>query len=191
MKTWKNRRFIHMIFIALLCSFLYFIISVYDPFLLWNSPLIESDYRRRPDCSCSRPDLPPLLFSSILQQKNNRSSLCSPYATQRGPQQRIISISLFGPKEIKRFELNRTLEFLDLLIKDMNMVYSDGFILRIHHDTTINSSSVICPIECKHPNVDFCNMNDKLYIPPKIWRFIPACDPLVDISKLLLKVYYF
>ncbi|CAF3299161.1 unnamed protein product, partial [Rotaria sp. Silwood2] len=24
-------------------------------------------------------------------------------------------------------------------------------------------------------------MNSKLFIPPKIWRFIPAGDPLVDV----------
>jgi hypothetical protein len=66
----------------------------------------------------------------------------------------------------------------------MNKIYSDGYILRIYHDNTINTTDFICPIECKHPNVDFCDMNHKLYIPPKIWRFIPAGDPLVDISKL-------
>jgi hypothetical protein len=50
-------------------------------------------------------------------------------------------------------------------------------------DDTINMSDVICPIECQNPNVDFCSMRYKLFIPPKIWRFIPAGDPLVDISK--------
>jgi hypothetical protein len=65
----------------------------------------------------------------------------------------------------------------------MNIIYSDGFVLRIYHDQTINESNVICPIECEHPNIDFCDMTHKLYIPPKIWRFIPAGDPLVDISK--------
>jgi hypothetical protein len=66
----------------------------------------------------------------------------------------------------------------------MNTVYSDGFILRIYHDDSINATDVICPIECEHPNVDFCDMKHKLYIPGKIWRFIPAGDPLADISKL-------
>ncbi|CAF0849642.1 unnamed protein product [Rotaria sordida] len=71
--------------------------------------------------------------------------------------------------------------FLNELIKDFNIRYSDGFILRIHHDNTINATDVICPYECKHPNVDFCNMMHKLYIPPKVWRFVPAGHPLVDI----------
>ena len=63
------------------------------------------------------------------------------------------------------------------------MIYSDGFILRVYHDNTINEKDIICPIECKHTNVDFCSMDHKLYIPPKIWRFIPAGDPFVDTSK--------
>ncbi|CAF3513622.1 unnamed protein product, partial [Rotaria sp. Silwood2] len=42
-----------------------------------------------------------------------------------------------------------------------------------------------CPIECRNHNVDFCSMNSKLFIPPKIWRFIPAGDPLVDANILL------
>ncbi|CAF0949124.1 unnamed protein product [Rotaria sordida] len=71
--------------------------------------------------------------------------------------------------------------FLNELIKDFNIRYSDGFILRIHHDNTINATDVICPYQCKHPNVDFCNMMHKLYIPPKVWRFVPAGHPLVDI----------
>ena len=137
------------------------------------------NYRQRPECSCLRPELPSLLNQSELQ-----SSLCSQYATHRGPNQRIISISLFGPKENKLFQPNKSISLLNELINDMNKIYSDGFVLRIHHDDTIRTSDVICPIECENPNVDFCNMEAKLFIPPKIWRFIPAGDPLVDISKL-------
>jgi hypothetical protein len=110
--------------------------------------------------------------------------LCNQYSIHRGPNQRIISISLFGPKENKMFQTNKSLSLLSELINDINKIYSDGFILRIHHDDTISMSNVICPIECQNSNVDFCNMSTKLFIPPKIWRFIPAGDPLVDISTL-------
>ncbi len=179
-----DRRFIYLIFTGLVCSFILFMMSHYTSSTHWISPLLHVDYRRRPECTCSRPDLLPLLSSLASEQNGNRSFLCSQYATRRGPHQRIISISLFGPKESKKFLFNRTVHYLDLLIKDMNKIYSDGYILRIYHDNTINTTDFICPIECKHPNVDFCDMNHKLYIPPKIWRFIPAGDPLVDISKL-------
>ncbi len=183
-KSIKKRRIISLIFIGLLGLFIIFIVSNYTSVASSISILFHADYRRRPGCACLRPRLFSSISSSILgQNEENRSSLCSRYATQRGAGQRIISISLFGPKEAQRFVLNRTLYYLDLLIKDMNIIYSDGFVLRIYHDKTINESNVICPIECEHPNIDFCDMTHKLYIPPKIWRFIPAGDPLVDISK--------
>jgi hypothetical protein len=179
-----NRRFICLIFTGFIGLFIVFITSNNTSLIPSISPLLNVNYRQRPECKCSRPELLPVLSTLTLDQNESQSSLCSPYATRRGPHQRIISISLFGPKEAKKFILNRTLNYLDLLIKDMNKVYSDGFILRIYHDNTINATSVICPIECEHPNVDFCDMNHKLYIPPKIWRFVPAGDPLVDVSKL-------
>ena len=151
---------------------------------------VSVDHHRRPECACSRAPLPPVDANFTLGPYDTRTSLCNAYATRRGPHQRIISISLFGPKEEKRFEYQQTIRYLHLLIRDMNLHYSDGFILRIYHDDTINAADVICPIECQHSNVDFCSMNDKLYIPPKIWRFIPAGDPLVDISTYAHRLLY-
>ena len=81
------------------------------------------------------------------------------------------------------FQLNATLKFLKELIVDFNSQYSDGFILRVYHDHSIDTASVVCPNECAHANVDFCSVHNKLFIPPKIWRFIPAGDPLVDTSE--------
>jgi len=45
-------------------------------------------------------------------------------------------------------------------------------------------SDVSCSIEGQNPNVDFHHMNSKIFIPPKIWRCIPAGDSFVDISML-------
>jgi hypothetical protein len=140
-------------------------------------------YRRR-TCSCTRP---------ILKQKSNLliidesfSSLCSEYSTFRGFHQRIISISMYGPKENPIFSFNASLNFLHELIIDMIKTYP-GWILRIYHDASIKED-IICPIECVHNNVDFCNASAlgnlgsvSDYIPPKIWRFLPAGDLLVDI----------
>ena len=176
-------RFISLIVASLLGLLIAFTALDYTFLTSPFFPLLHTNYRRRPECTCLRPALSPLLSSFKLEQNENRLARCSQYSIQRGPSQRIISISLFGPKEAKRFGLHQTLRYLTLLIKDINTIYSDGFVLRIYHDTTINATTVICPIECEHPNVDFCDMNDKLYIPPKIWRFIPAADPLVDISE--------
>ncbi|CAF2641649.1 unnamed protein product [Rotaria sp. Silwood2] len=177
----RSRRFIYFILTGLLGSCVIFIISNFTYSSSVSVLPWKIDYRRRPECTCLRSELPPLSSPLTSEQNDSQASLCSQYATQRGPHQRIISISIFGPKENKMFQVNRTLNFLHELIKDLNIIYSDGFILRIHHDKTINTTDIICPIECNHPNVDFCSMNHKLYIPPKIWRFIPAGDPLVNV----------
>jgi len=184
-----NRCLIYFIFAGLLASFIVYIIANVTSLIPIISPALQVDYRRRPECKCSRHELPPVISSLTAEQNKSQSSLCSIYATRRGPQQRIIAISLFGPKENKMFQFNKTLDFLHELIKDLDLVYSDGFILRIYHDKTIDVRDIICPIECEHANVDFCSMDHKLYIPPKIWRFIPAGDPLVDISKLEVCIF--
>lgn len=177
-----HRRFPRLFYIGLVGSLIMFILSKFH-FTITSLDLSfgENDtYRKRPECNCSRAKLPLL----PVQSSDSRLSLCSIYATHRGPQQRVISISLFGPKEVQRFELSRTLNYLRLLIEDLDTIYPDQFLLRIHHDDTISMTDIICRIECQYPNVDFCDMKQKLYIPPKIWRFIPAGDPLVDISML-------
>ena len=184
-KSWIIRRFFQLIIIGLLIASLVLVISDRHFLLSLISSPLQTNYQKRPECSCSRLALPSLPTLSQLTTDRNRLSLCSEYATRRGPHQRIISISLFGPKQRERFVLHRTFYFLHLLIKDFNAVYPDGYVLRIHHDSTINATTTICPLECAYPNVDFCDMNDKLYIPAKIWRFIPAGDPLVDISEWL------
>ena len=130
-------------------------------------------------CHCDRPQ--PLSMAT-----SNDTHLCSPRATGRGSHQRVISISLFGPKENKLFQVKQSIVYLHQLIHDVNEIYPDGFILRVHHDDTINRAQVICPIECDHSNVDFCDMKHKLFVPPKIWRFIPAGDPLVAVSRYRL-----
>jgi hypothetical protein len=176
-----SRRFITSVFAGYLGSFIFFStsrIAEHIPTVYKSSSI---DYRQRHECNCVRPSL-----SSELLSNQNELTFCSHYATRRGPHQRIMSISLFGPKENTRFQFNRSITFLNQLINDVNIIYPDDFILRIYHDDTINMSDVICPIECQNPNVDFCNMNHKHFIPPKIWRFIPAGDPLVDVSKYLI-----
>ncbi|CAF0787175.1 unnamed protein product [Adineta ricciae] len=171
-----QRCFIYFLSIGGSCLFIIFILFRFTSPTISFPIAISIGYRRRPECLCLRPELTPNFTNNT-----SPSYLCSTYAAQRGTNQRIISISLFGPKENRMFQLNRSLTFLNELINDMNVVYSDGFVLRVHHDDTIGFRDVICPFECQHPNVDFCSMSSKLYIPPKIWRFIPAGDPLVDI----------
>lgn len=187
----KRRYFIYFIPAGFVGSLIFFTLSSYISLIPSVSTLVNTKYRQRPECTCIRHELPALTSILSAEQNDSRSSLCSLYATQRGAHQRIISISLFGPKENELFLLNRSLTFLDALIEDLNIVYSDGFTLRVYHDDTINTTDIICPIECKNPNVDFCDVSHKSYIPPKIWRFIPAGDLLVDVSKLKIFIFIY
>jgi hypothetical protein len=161
---------------------LYIVLS-YHLYLPWRTKLTLDEYRQRPECQCVRPALRAQSFPLSYSVGDDQKHLCSRYATHRGPHQRVISISLFGPKENQLFQLNRSLVYLHQLVNDLNKIYPDDFILRIYHDDTIDASTVVCSVECEHPNVDFCFITEKRFIPSKIWRFIPAGDILVDISK--------
>ena len=195
--TWQHQlftmrryrlRFSRILPITILAAtFIYLSIQFY-PTTSHVLPILIASYYGPIECSCVRPELPTRPHDNLT---DTPSSLCSIYATRRGPHQRIIAISLFGPEENSLFQLNKSLPFLHKLIRDMNKIYPDNFTLRVYHDNTVNVTDLICPIECKHPNVDFCNMKTKRFIPPKIWRFIPAGDPLVDISRYRRERWHF
>jgi hypothetical protein len=151
-----------------------------NPFNFMNKNIVRVRYRRQA-CSCTRP-----ILNDQVTIDEKSLSLCSQYSTLRGAHQRIISISMFGPKENLLFALNVSLNFLRALIDDVTVVYP-SWILRIYHDTSINND-IVCSIECAYNHVDFCNAsaltslgNISSYMPPKIWRFLPAVDPSVDI----------
>lgn len=114
------------------------------------------------------------VFSSI----NENTSLCSLRSTRRGKRQKVLAVSLFGPKENDLFDFDNTLKFLYEFLEDAQIVYPD-WIVRIYHDASIGFN-VICDIQCQYANVDFCDMTDHALIPQKAWRFIPSGDPLVD-----------
>lgn len=139
---------------------------------------------RRQVCSCTRPLLGD--GSNLMIIDETTSSLCSQYSTLRGLHQRVIAISMYGPKENVIFSTNASLYFLHGLIADMTEIYP-GWVLRIYHDVSIKED-IICPIECQHNHVDFCNAsglgihgNIAQYMPPKIWRFLPVGDLSVDV----------
>lgn len=109
---------------------------------------------------------------------------------RRGPNQKIISYSLYG---INEFYYDR----LKILIKQAKELYPE-WIIRIHYDNSINLN-VICELECfknnetneYFNNVDFCDMNrlpygsqigtwNANYINKMIWRWLPMGDPFVD-----------
>lgn len=177
----RRSRFVSSLCSGFLGSLIFYLILRASDHISISTDHPKINYRQRPECTCSRRALPTLSSRQLVNE--HHPSFCSHYTSQRGGHQRVIAISLFGPKEVQKFQIHRSLHYLRLLIEDLNQIYSDRFILRVYHDDSINATNTICPIECAHPNVDFCDMNHKTFIPPKIWRFIPAGDPLVDISK--------
>ena len=139
---------------------------------------------RRHTCSCTRPLRRHSGGSLTIDESS--TSLCSEYSTLRGAQQRIIAISMFGPRENALFAQNTSIGFLRDLLVDVTEKYP-GWILRVYHDASLDGE-LICSLECADQHVDFCNttalgslgrVSD--YIPPKIWRFLPAGDELVDV----------
>ena len=150
-----------------------------------ESTLIESKLRyRRRSCSCSRPILSSKSIDLVIDE--TVTSLCSQYSTLRGPGQRIVTISMYGPRENRRFSLNQSLNFLHELIDEMHNIYPN-WILRIYHDNSI-SDDIVCSFECENDQVDFCNVstfghltNIATFVPPKIWRFLPVGDPFAEI----------
>lgn len=120
-------------------------------------------------------------FSSLEQKF---ISLCSARSTKRGINQKTIAISLFGPTENpKLFSLNSSLILLKELIDEMEQVYPKDWILRVYYDEKILSRKIISDFEFQSNSIDFCDVNklNLSFIPPKIWRFLPALDETVAI----------
>jgi hypothetical protein len=123
---------------------------------------------------------------------NPGATTCNLYNTlRRGTNQKIIGYSLYGTDP--KYYIN-----LKKIARQAKTLYPD-WIIRIHHDNSINSS-IICEIECLKndeneeylDNVDFCDMNripygsqvetwNANYINKMIWRWLPIGDPFVDI----------
>ena len=112
---------------------------------------------------------------------------------RRGPQQKIIGISLYGTDD-------RYYKSLKLIARQAAKHYPE-WIMRIYYDNSIIKSA-ICEIECLRENedeksklldnVDFCNINNiPNDLPSKTWscdythsmkwRWLPIGDPFVDV----------
>ncbi len=122
------------------------------------------------------------LQNKYLQPANNDlHGPCNLHVTDRGFNQRIIAISMFGPKENVLFQSSSSLSFLRDLIQDVYQVYP-GWILRVYHDNSFDTES-IRELQCRYDYVDFYNMTGRPFTPPRMWRFLSIGDLLVDISK--------
>lgn len=117
---------------------------------------------------------------------NSNRSLCSEKADRRGIHQKVISLSVFGPKENQRFEDERSTAFLTPLINEAKNIFPE-WSLRLYSDEITINRLDLRSFASLSSNIDICNVNElpiigdaSQYLSGKLWRFIPALDPTVD-----------
>lgn len=117
---------------------------------------------------------------------------CDLYNTlRRGPNQHVISLTLFGATT-RRYLYN--LKTLARLAKK----YYPGWVIRVYHDKNSASANRRCEYQCLrddkgviYDNIDFCDVSELPidlhtswngdYIIPNLWRALPVMDSLVDL----------
>lgn len=131
------------------------------------------------------------LFNMTLDEAKRFNKTCDLYnVLRRGPNQKIISYSLYGTN----IKYSRNLEG----IVDLMRLKYPGFTARVHYDFSVNKT-IRCYLECAYPDVmDFCNMNEfstslsqmyntpasvfnMTYMHKMMWRFLPSGDSFVDV----------
>ncbi|CAF0827250.1 unnamed protein product [Brachionus calyciflorus] len=152
----------------------------------------------RHDCDCFRDEFVDLLSNvnkEYFVSQNQKSYSINPKnlfltcdlyrSLKRGPNQKIISYSLYGKD-------NRYYNLIPNLTQKVKEFFPD-YVMRIYHDNSIDES-IKCDLECKNSHVEFCNINnlplnsenfDKEfnlnYIHSMKWRFLPIGDSFVDV----------
>jgi len=124
-------------------------------------------------------------------------SSCSDEGTEFGPNQKVVSFSLFIPgrgisddaDEVIRFR-NTLRELFDGIQVNMDGIranYSSGWIARVYTDLPANYSPSSCDLICKNADMLFwCDvkripvLGDLSGMIGRTWRFLPLGDPLVD-----------
>ena len=118
-------------------------------------------------------------------------TLCSIQSQKRGPNQKVISVSVYGTTSKftnnAMFAWNTTImPYLAALSQEVNDLLP-SWIIRIYTDyvgSTLEQRELINT----YANVDICNVNDMPmfgsslvnYMPGKMWRFLPVFDSYVD-----------
>jgi hypothetical protein len=106
--------------------------------------------------------------NKYLQPSNiDLHSPCNLCATDRGINQRIIAVSIFGSEENVLFQPTLSLSFLKDLIQDVGQIYPD-WILRAYPDNSIEIENTR-ELQCRYDYVDFYNTTERPYPPPRMW----------------------
>ncbi|XP_057376919.2 uncharacterized protein LOC130698156 [Daphnia carinata] len=114
-------------------------------------------------------------------------STCGCQTDERGPNQNVISFSLFGNLSEPSLSV-RYVQPLKALTANISRIYPD-WIVRIYHNFSKESGEdwLLRKMLDNPANVDLCDSDDVLRfhqiqhnVFPMIWRFLPLLDPLVD-----------
>lgn len=118
---------------------------------------------------------------------NANKTLCSSQAARRGPNQRIISLSIFGPKENKIFVDDNFHRLMNPFLAEAKSLFP-SWIIRLYADESAIHRLNLMNLTKSATNIDICNVNELPilgnvgeYLSGKLWRFLPALDPTVEI----------
>ncbi|CAF0877061.1 unnamed protein product [Rotaria sp. Silwood1] len=117
---------------------------------------------------------------------NSNNTLCSEKANLRGNKQRIISLSVFGPKENSLFIDEKIFKFIFSLINEAQLLFPT-WTIRLYSDKFTIERLNLKNLSQLSTNIDICDVNRipiignvGEYLSGKLWRFLPALDPMVD-----------
>ena len=120
---------------------------------------------------------------------HSNRTLCSEQADLRGSQQRIIALSVFGPKENLQFTDEKFLQMIRPLLAEAEALFPSWTVRLYSNDITIERLNLV-DLSRSEKNVDLCNVNRLPilgnvgeFLPGKLWRFLPALDPTVDFTS--------
>lgn len=118
---------------------------------------------------------------------NSNQTLCSSRAASRGTDQRIISISIFGPKENEIFADDNFSQMITPLLDEAKSLFP-SWIVRLYADQSAVNRLNLMNLTQSVANLDVCNVNRLPilgdvgeYLSGKLWRFLPTLDPTVAI----------
>lgn len=117
---------------------------------------------------------------------HSNRTLCSESADRRGKKQRIISLSIFGPKENALFADDKFSQLMTPLLHEATALFPK-WTIRLYADELTISRLNLHNLPRVSKNIDICNVNQiptlgdvSAYLSGKLWRFLPALDPTVE-----------
>ena len=136
-------------------------------------------------CGCHRNiRIRPTANTTLLQE-----TTCSQDAYSRGPNQRVIAMSVYNTNDTGLEARRRYFAGIEANLKQMPLFYP-GYTMRVyHHGLSKSLREQLCHLACHNNALDLCDaknlpgnpMTDATELFPMIWRFFPTLDPQVDI----------